>query len=175
MEVFKTLQKVTERAGTIGTGGFLLAFVLALLWPARPTVTQPIQFNHRKHIDAGLQCEMCHERVSSSPWAGLPQVDLCITCHEQPITESREEAKIRDFAQRKEAVPWKQVNQLPTHVYFSHRTHAASKQIACAVCHGDMEKASAPPSAPLFKWTMTACLNCHKKQHATEDCDGCHR
>lgn len=175
MQVMNTLQKLLNRTATIGAAGFLLAFVVALVWPSRAALTQPIRFNHRKHIDAGLQCDTCHERFSKSPFAGLPQLDVCLTCHEQAITQSTEEAKIREFAQRKQPVPWRQVNQLPKHVYFSHQTHASSNQIACTVCHGDMEKATAPPSSPLFAWTMSACLNCHEQQHATQDCNGCHR
>ncbi len=175
MGIWNQLRNVRQHATTLGAVSFGCAFLLALFWPAGARVIQPIQFNHRKHVDAGIQCSDCHTRFSSSPWAGLPQVDVCLTCHEQPVTESREEAKIRDFAQQKQPVPWRQINQLPKHVYFSHRTHAVTKGISCTVCHGQMEKATAPPSAPLFTWTMTKCLSCHKQQNATQDCDGCHR
>jgi hypothetical protein len=98
-----------------------------------------------------------------------------MTCHSQPMTESPEEEKIRQFAKQNQPLPWQQVNQLPKHVYFSHRTHAVSKGIACTVCHGAMDKATVPPQAPLMKWKMDTCLACHKKSNAIQDCDGCHR
>ena len=83
--------------------------------------------------------------------------------------------ELREFAKQGQPLLWKQVNQLPTHLYFSHKTHAVSREIACASCHGPMEKATAPPSRPLFPWKMDACLNCHQRQNATVDCTGCHR
>lgn len=160
---------------TLGGLGFLGAFFLALLWPTSPRVEQPIRYNHEKHLAAGLQCADCHTLYSSTAWASLPAAELCLTCHEQPLTESPEEAKMRELAQQGQALQWKQVNQLPTHVYFSHKTHAVSREIACAVCHGPMEKASTPPTRPFQTWTMDTCMDCHQRQSATVDCNGCHR
>ena len=158
-----------------GVAGFLGAFLVALLWPAGARLEQPLRFNHQKHVAAGAQCADCHALYSNSSWAGLPQIELCLTCHEQPLTESREEEKVRELAKQGQPLRWKQVNQLPTHLYFSHKTHAVSREIACASCHGPMEKATTPPSRPLFAWKMDTCLNCHQRQNATVDCTGCHR
>ena len=169
------IRKLGRREVALGGAGFLGAFLAALLWPSGPGPAQPIQFNHEKHIAAGAQCADCHTLYSSSPWAGLPASETCLTCHAQPLTESREEAKLRELADQGRPLAWKQVNQLPTHLYFSHRTHAVSREIACATCHGPMEKAAAPPPRPFFAWTMDACMNCHEQQKATLDCNGCHR
>ena len=161
--------------GILAGAGFAVAFVLALFWPAGRQPTQPIRYNHEKHISAGLECTNCHTLAENSPWAGLPQLEFCLNCHQEPVGESPEEAKLREFAEQSRPLQWKQVNQLPTHVYFSHKTHVASREIACATCHGSMEKATSPPSKPLFAWTIDACLDCHERQKATEDCNGCHR
>jgi len=59
-----------------------------------------------------------------------------------------EEAKIVEYVQKGETPPWRQVNQLPAHVYFSHQTHAVSAAMECAVCHGEMQKLTAPMPRP---------------------------
>ena len=175
MQIPELVRNIHQRALVLSAVGFLFAFLVAVLWPARAAIVQPIRFNHSKHIAAGLDCATCHLRFSTSPFAGLPETDVCMTCHSQPITESREEEKIREFAKQNKSIPWRQVNELPKHVYFSHLTHAVSKGINCAVCHGAMDKASTPPNAPFVAWTMSNCLACHKKLAANQDCDGCHR
>ncbi len=159
----------------LGGSGFLGVFLLTLLWPSAPRVEQPIQYNHQKHLQAGLECANCHTLYASSPWAGLPSIETCAMCHQEAMTESAEESKLVQFVAANEPLLWKQINQLPTDVYFSHRTHAVSAGIDCANCHGEMQEATAPPSRPFFAWTMDACINCHRQQRATLDCNGCHR
>ena len=175
MEIPESVRNVRQQGLVLGAVGFLLALLVAVLWPARAAVTQPIRFNHSKHIAVGLQCNNCHLHFENSPFAGLPEIDVCMTCHAQPMTQSAEEEKIRTFAKQNQPIPWRQVNELPRHVYFSHRTHAVSMELACTVCHGAMDKATVPPGAPLMAWKMDTCLACHKKSNAIQDCDGCHR
>jgi class III cytochrome C family protein/cytochrome c7-like protein len=170
-----TFRRLNHRELTLGGAGFLGALVLSLLWQAGARPEQPIRFNHQKHVGAGLQCSDCHTLFASSPWAGLPKIDICMTCHSDPVTQSSEEAKIRDLAKQEKPLVWKQINQLPSHLYFSHKTHASSREIACATCHGAMDKATAPPTRPLFEWKMDTCLACHQRNHASVDCDTCHR
>ncbi len=175
MQILERIRKLDRRDAAWGGAGFLGALLIALVWPYSPAVRQPIRYNHEKHIAAGLQCADCHTLFSNSPWAGLPPLDGCMTCHEQPVSESREEAKVREFAKQAGTFHWNQVNRLPTHVYFSHQTHAVTRGISCFDCHGQMDKATAPPPRPFFAWTMEACMNCHEQQNATLDCNGCHR
>jgi cytochrome c7-like protein len=171
----QTPETSRRRGILIGGLSFLVAFAVVLLWPWPAHVVQPIQYNHQKHLNAGLECSNCHTLYSSSPFAGLPTIDACAMCHSEKSSGTPEEAKIVELVQKNQPLVWKQVNQLPTHVYFSHQTHAVAGGIACAVCHGDMQKRTTPPSAPLFTWKMNACLNCHAQRGATVDCDGCHR
>ncbi|MBI4480314.1 MAG: cytochrome c3 family protein [Acidobacteria bacterium] len=159
----------------LGGAGFLGALLLVLLWPGAARVVQPIQYNHQKHLSAGLECSNCHTLFSNTPWAGLPTIDTCTMCHSEASTGTREEAKIVEYVQKGETPPWRQVNQLPTHVYFSHQTHAVGAGMECAVCHGEMQKLTAPMPRPFFAWTMDACINCHAERRATVDCNGCHR
>jgi hypothetical protein len=156
-------------------GGFLGALLLTLFWPRTVRVEQPIQYNHQKHLNAGLECFGCHTLYSETPWAGLPTVDTCALCHSESSTGTAEEAKIVEYVQKNETLSWRQVNQLPTHVYFSHQTHVVGTGIECATCHGEMKERTVPMPQPFFAWTMDACLNCHMQRGATVDCDGCHR
>jgi Class III cytochrome C family/Cytochrome c7 and related cytochrome c len=159
----------------LGGAGFLGAFLLLLLLPRAPRVQQPIQFNHQKHLSAGLECSDCHTLYATTPWAGLPKLDACTQCHQEVATGTPEESKLLQFVKGNKPLPWKQVNQLPAHVYFSHQTHAVSAGIACATCHGDMKQRTVPPTRPLFAWRMNTCLGCHAQRGASQDCDGCHR
>lgn len=159
----------------LGGAGFLGAFLLVLLWPHAPHVQQPLQYNHQKHLSAGLECSNCHTLYATTPWAGLPTIETCAMCHQEPSTGSAEEAKVVEFVRKGETPPWRQVNQVPTHVYFSHQTHTGSAGMECATCHGDMTQRTTPPTAPFFAWKMDACLDCHRQRSATQDCDGCHR
>ena len=159
----------------LGGAGFLGAFLLILFWPRVPQVPQPIQYNHQKHLNAGLDCSTCHTLFATTPWAGLPTIETCAMCHQEASTGTAEESKVIQLVEKGEALRWRQVNQVPTHVYFSHQTHAVSAGIECATCHGDMQKRTAPPTEPFFAWTMDACLTCHVQRRATVDCNGCHR
>ena len=68
--------------------------------------TQPIQYNHKKHIvDAGLTCFDCHTRVLTHEKASIPNIRICKGCHEQPMTESKEEKKLVDYIQKKSTDP----------------------------------------------------------------------
>jgi hypothetical protein len=154
---------------------FVIFFLLVALWPRRADVTQPIDYSHQKHLALDMECSNCHTLYAESPWAGLPTIDACSLCHSEPSLGTQEEAKIVAYVQKEKTPPWQQINQLPTHVYFSHQTHVQSARIDCVGCHGEMKQLTSPPAAPLFSWTMDTCLECHEERRATLDCNGCHR
>jgi hypothetical protein len=56
-------------------------------------------------------------------------------------------------------------------VKFPHSPHIRAK-IDCAVCHGDMTKATTADR--LVTHNMGTCLNCHRRYNASEDCAACH-
>ncbi len=136
---------------------------------------QPIAFNHAKHLASGLECGNCHAGAETSEHASLPPLETCMGCHETPLTKSPEEARLRAFAASGREIAWRPVTTVPAHVYFSHRRHAALGKIACSVCHGAMEKLTAPPRAPFHAITMDYCIQCHQKNQARTDCNDCHR
>jgi hypothetical protein len=104
----------------VAGGGFLIA------GSSGESITQPIAFNHKKHIDNELECSACHSLFQTSAHAGRPATETCMLCHETALTKSAEEEKVREYAERGEQIPWRRLFKLPPHVYFSHQTHVVS-------------------------------------------------
>ncbi|NIS61721.1 MAG: hypothetical protein GTO13_13780 [Proteobacteria bacterium] len=137
-------------------------------------VKQPIQFNHKSHKEQGVECITCHQYVQEQAFAGFPKIEVCLGCHEQSITESREEEKIRVFQKEGTPVRWRSLYNQPDHVFFSHRRHVKLGQIECGVCHGDFDERTIPPSKPLVNLSMDRCMECHEGRGADNDCMVCH-
>jgi len=162
-------------------GLFLVSFTIFFLIGVyfkrirTPSIIQPIKYNHRIHIDNGLECVDCHQSVMEGEEATLPSIDICLSCHEEPLTESKEEAKIRKFAQTLGEIPWNRVLLLGDHVYFSHMRHVTIGKIKCVNCHGEMAKMEKPPEKPLKRMEMKDCIRCHMERNVTYDCNACHR
>lgn len=139
-------------------------------------VRQPIGYNHQLHVkQLEMACQSCHETARNGEVAGLPPLSTCATCHQEPNGTSPEEKKVVEAVQAGREIPWARLNDLPRHVYFTHRRHVEVAQIACERCHGDMGSRTRPPPAPLVALTMDACMACHQERGASRDCDACHR
>lgn len=164
-----------NRFFALGAVLFFAGGLIALPRWIHSPVRQPIQFNHNKHKQAGLGCTDCHATVLEQASAGLPDLSICMTCHESAVTESKEEEKIRTIAASGGELAWNPVTQVPTDVYFSHRRHAKLGKLDCSVCHGKTGESLRPPEQPAVAMKMDNCLDCHRKMRANEDCYGCHR
>lgn len=141
-----------------------------------PEVVQPIAFDHARHAQEELACLQCHENAETSPHASLPRISACMLCHNEAKGEHPDEPRIREYAEKKEPIPWRQVNRLPGHVYFSHAMHVKLGKMDCAECHGDMAKLDKPPaSSQIDHLTMSRCMECHAERGATNDCLACHK
>ncbi len=136
---------------------------------------QPIAFNHSKHLSSGMSCTDCHIGAQTQARATLPTLETCLTCHEAPLGESKEEQKIRAFKAAGAELAWRPLTRVPSHVYFSHRRHVQAAGLDCATCHGAMEKLTAPPQKLFRPLSMDNCLECHEKSRANTDCNDCHR
>jgi menaquinone reductase, multiheme cytochrome c subunit len=138
-------------------------------------VTQPLHFSHKRHFEADIDCLSCHEQAGDAPMATLPSITACMKCHKEPQGEHPDEAKVREYGERREEIPWIQVNRMAGHVYFSHRAHVTFAEMECDVCHGDMTVLDEPVSVPNVRLSMRECMNCHQKMNATNDCVACHK
>lgn len=137
---------------------------------------QPISFNHQKHVsDVGLACTDCHLYVNSQPFAGLPGLDVCLTCHEEPQTDSPEEEKLRTLQSNGGQLQWKALYRVPNHVYFSHRRHVTAGKLECSTCHGNVADLKKPPVKQTIPISMNRCIACHQRHDVNDDCLSCHR
>jgi hypothetical protein len=156
-----------------GVGGF--AFGRFLLRPSTD-VPQPIAFNHELHTgELGMTCDMCHEFYERAQHSGLPRLGTCMECHEEPLTESDEEQRIRDLAAEGGDDVFRKLFKMPDHVFYSHRRHAALGEIPCETCHGDVATSTTPPERPLVRVTMGFCTECHEDRKVGAECTTCHR
>jgi len=157
--------------------GLIIGFFLVLVFIGLgfgSKSKQPILFNHKKHLEQGLECDSCHLYFKTQTFPGMPNNHTCLECHKEPMTKSSEEEKIRQFQKKEQEIPWRRIYGEPDHVFFSHRRHVVLGKLECQNCHGDIGESQRPPSKPWVKMTMKWCMDCHKKNKVTNDCLACH-
>lgn len=139
----------------------------------RPEPVQPVAYTHKVHLANEMQCTDCHTSVETGPVAGIPGVELCMSCHQVVATEKPEIRKIAAYQERGEDIPWQRVYDYSpsAHVKFNHAPHIRAG-VDCAKCHGDMTQQTVAVRA--VDLTMGACIDCHKQQKASIDCTVCH-
>lgn len=153
-----------------------LLIILTISCSRSETYKQPIAYNHKLHVEeADLGCLDCHKGVLTHRKATIPNIDVCIECHEEAMTESKEEEKLVSYISENRQIPWVQVHRVPDHAYFSHRRHVSLGKLGCQECHGNVAGMSLPFSRPAVKIDMEWCLRCHKKNGVDRDCATCHR
>ena len=140
-----------------------------------PAVDQPIAYNHRKHVvDNQLGCSTCHLFYETETFSGLPDADVCSTCHASPQGKSAEEAKLVKMLEQQKPLVWNSVFREPAHIFFSHRRHVVKGQLKCERCHGAIAQATYPPRS-VKRLRMADCIACHEEQNVSVDCTACHR
>ena len=140
-------------------GFFLLGLIGALIvgWVIFPAVlyskqAQPINFNHALHLDPekvdGIEgetkeekCFSCHAFRDDGTFTGIPKLEKCTECHddpESPLGETPEEKVfMKEYVANDKEIPWLVYSRQPDCVYFSHIAHVNMGKVACATCHGD--------------------------------------
>ena len=163
--------------GAVVIAGFAGGFVAgrALFRPV-PKIVQPIAFNHQIHAgELETPCDMCHEFYATSEHSGIPELTLCLDCHEDPVSDSPEEQKILELAEAGRLDVFEKLFKLPDHAFYSHRRHAEVAKIPCETCHGEIAATTAPPERPLVRITMDFCIDCHEREQIRSECTSCHR
>lgn len=162
----------------------LYAILLALAaaagcLPEEKPVTQPIEFNHRVHVEKNdIPCTDCHTGAASQAHAGLPSLQQCLLCHMKPQGNppSEKEHQVRKLAAEGFKLRWNQVTRNEGHVYFSHRAHVSVAKMSCTECHGDVSHWEKPPETPNWDlMDMMYCMDCHRKRGTTNGCRVCHK
>ena len=134
---------------------------------------QPLPFSHRLHVGVKqIDCRFCHPTVERGFYAGMPPADKCLFCHQYIIPEHPFIRKLKDYADRGQAVPWRRVVWIPDHVFFTHQRHLR-KDVQCVECHGDVETMDRIYDP--YRKRMGFCITCHRTKNANLDCWGCHK
>ncbi len=152
---------------------------------------QPIQFSHRVHADTlQMPCLYCHNTADRSRHATVPEVSVCMGCHQWVKQGSSpgsadEIAKLHKFYSSGESIPWIKIHNLPEYVKFKHFRHVKAG-VECQECHGPVEQMNRvwlvpdtklrPHSLwlPAAKLEMGWCMDCHLERGASDDCAACH-
>jgi hypothetical protein len=162
-------RSVGDRSGKTAAGllacraAFLLGLAGALLLAAasRAAAQQPIQFNHKVHVNQ-MTCVFCHRLYETREMAGRPELFRCMLCHAYDVTKSAEAQRLRALAGKEREISWIRLTRVAPFVRFSHQRHVVVGKVDCAACHGDIAQTTQPPSAPLVPINMQLCLDCHR-------------
>ena len=81
-------------------------------------------------------------------------------------------AKLAAAAEKGERIAWVPVYRVPDYVFFGHAAHVKAGH-ACAECHGPVETRDVLQKE--VSTSMNACLDCHRRRGARQDCVACHQ
>ncbi len=139
----------------------------------RPSPVQPIAFSHKAHLAEKIPCDMCHTGVAEGPQAGLPDIRICMSCHQMIAANLPGVQKVAAYARRGEDIPWQRVYGFSqsAHLKFNHAPHVRAG-VGCARCHGDLTRQTVAVRA--VPHTMGFCLDCHRAKNAPTECLTCH-
>lgn len=137
---------------------------------------QPIKFSHVTHVQKNqIECQFCHWTVSKSSFAAIPEVETCMGCHKlvngTTDEQKAEIKKLQDFAAQDKPVPWVKVHVMPDHVKFNHKRHVKAG-VSCQSCHGQVPEMEKVERVSSMK--MGWCIDCHRQQGTSIDCNVCH-
>ena len=146
---FPGMERYVSKGGWIC---FLAGFVGALIfgWYIFPMLLyssqpQPVNFNHKVHLEEQDSedteaCFTCHEFRDDGTFVGIPRLEKCMECHEDPespLGESDDEATfLTNYVAEKSEIPWFSYSRQPDCVYFSHIAHVKMGELECSTCHG---------------------------------------
>lgn len=174
-----SLEQATGSGERVATGIFTTAHrsmgeAIRHFLGLRDDPEQPIAFSHQLHVqEVGVGCEFCHNGVSVSPNAGIPNVETCMLCHSEVGRDLPEVQALVDYYDGGLEPPWERVYGWyeEPHVWFTHQPHYTAG-VGCETCHGNVQTMEAAERA--VDHTMSFCVNCHVENQASYDCVTCH-
>ncbi len=121
---------------------------------------QPVPFSHLRHVQGnGMDCRYCHTTVETSPFAGIPATETCMTCHSQILAGQEIFRPVKESWDTGQPMEWTRVNDLPDFAYFNHSIHV-NKGIGCSTCHGRVDEMRLTYKTETLH--MGWCLRCHE-------------
>jgi len=132
---------------------------------------QPIKFSHKTHAgDNNITCQYCHYHASKAKTAGIPSIEVCMSCHliirESKISGAFELSKMYKSIENKVPIEWIRVYKLPAHAKFNHQVHVGTAKLDCSECHGKVEKEHR--IRQVNDLSMQWCNDCHKKSYSAD-------
>jgi hypothetical protein len=94
-----------------------------------------------------------------------------MACHATVKKDSPHIQKLAASAKEGNALEWVRVYQIPSYVFFSHRAHVEAGA-KCETCHGPVAERDVITKE--VDISMGACMDCHRKTKASNDCRFCH-
>jgi hypothetical protein len=202
--------KASRQGWIFFVAGLIVALIIgwvvypALLYSER---NQPLHFSHAHHgpdSSAGLECEDCHSFYEDGSFSGIPKLEKCMECHEDPeapLSDDPEEKKLlTEYVKPSKEIPWLVYSRQPDCVYFPHIAHVQMANIECKHCHGDFGTSDAMPvykvnrisrysidiwgrnisgykKNPWDRMKMDDCADCHKERgkESHNACFVCHK
>lgn len=169
----------------LGSGYFGYGYLMQVGVDQGYAPVQPIHYSHKIHAgDNQIDCNFCHSSARKSKTAGIPSLNVCMSCHQNisevsPETATAEYSKefydgeieklykavgwdveTQSYTGETEPVKWIRIHNLPDFAYFNHSQHVTVAGIACQTCHGKIEEMEIVGQfSPL---TMGWCLDCHR-------------
>ena len=161
---------------------------------------QPIAFPHNQHAGSEpgqnqMNCQFCHFSAERSVDAGIPPVSMCWGCHQvvQGSTpeQQTEIAKIKEYVDHGEPIPWNRSYKTSDHAHFPHMRHV-TVGLECQTCHGEVQTYGVlNEQDPAWGGNnMGWCIDCHRNpssyqegltatdgspiEQASVDCAVCH-
>ena len=135
-----------------------------------------IKFSHKKHLDMGLSCDMCHATAATGMKAGMPDHEACITCHAINMKKPDKEC-LKCHVQTKGKTNFGNpitVSPIPAifaKIQFSHASHVKAG-LSCEACHPKIDGSDKIDGTSYP--AMETCIKCHQMKKATLNCQSCH-
>ena len=145
----------------------------SLMMRDRPAPADHIKFSHKIHPPSDLECEVCHDGITTAKDITpphLPKEEVCLACHQD---EKDSNNCTFCHTDAKHAKPFERPEP---ELIISHAAHLprVKDKGDCMACHKELPEPGRPLEAS--RPSMDACLSCHEHSVNFSDatCSRCH-
>ncbi len=158
-------------------GATLTAACATLATRLRPDLADYIKVPHSKHVEAGVSCDTCHEKILTATALGsslYPTMETCGQCHD--VGDDKTCGMCHALPDSPEGR-----TRADRHLNFPHQKHLANPDIKgdCGRCHTELPDPSRPPptQSPVVGPAMAVCTGCHNHSQDFDEgrCSKCHQ